>query len=147
MEIPASLKFLLDNQVVLPVLISGTVAYLTIRRDNAAEEDENFIRLKEQYRDLWSKLVGLNHKSLMEQIENVESEEARLLSFQMVEFFYMVWFLNYNKSSRFQKQWDQNLNHVFKHILIQSTFKKHADQFDTEYQIFIQNRYLKKEGQ
>jgi hypothetical protein len=48
------LKYLTENQVIIPVVISCTVAYFTISRDNAAEQDENFIRLKEQYRELWS---------------------------------------------------------------------------------------------
>jgi cell division protein FtsB len=133
------LNQLITNQVILPVIISALVAYFTLRRANASEEDENFIRLKEQFRQLWSEVIDNDKLDLS--VEETKDEITKLHSFQIVEFFYLVWFLNYRRRSPYRKQWNQNLDHAFKHTLIKSTFKKHAKSFDPEYQIFIYNRF------
>jgi hypothetical protein len=138
-------KYLVENQVILPVTITCMVAYLTFRKTDHAKQDENFIRLKDQYRELWSEMVSSDclHKSVKE-VSKKEHKQARLISFQLVEFFFMVWFLNYKKPSRYQKQWDHNLEHVFSYPLMGSTLEKHAKQFDPEYQEFIKSNFIKK---
>jgi hypothetical protein len=141
-QITASANYLLNNQVILPVLIALIISSRSTKRDNRADDDENFIKLKEQYRELWSELVILNHAHLQESIDDVKNERVRLLAFQLVEFFYMVYFLYYAKNSPYREQWEQNMNHIFSQPLIISAFKKHAKVFNKEYQEFIDWRYV-----
>lgn len=131
------LDLLLNNQIIIPTLVSVAVASAIAFRDNNAEEDENFIRMKEQYRHLWSELANLDHGFLKKDVSDVKDEKARLLAFQMTEFFFMVWFLYFRRRSRYRGQWDQNMKHIFSHRLIKSALAKHKKVFDPNYVQFL----------
>ena len=141
-EIKDLLIFLINNQVILPVVISLAVTFVSLKKAAVVEEDENFIRLKEQYRGLWA-LLANDTQSLKKGIDQVP-ETQKLHAFQVVEFFYMVWFLNFKKNSRYRDQWEENMRHIFSHKLIRTTFFKHARIFDPEYQQFVKE-HLKLE--
>jgi hypothetical protein len=122
---------LLNNQALIPAVISVIITYCLMKRDTNAEDDENFIRLKQDFRSLWTELVEIHGEAeLNKAIQHVTDESVRLKSFQLVDLIYMVWALNFKKKSAYKKQWAHNITHVFSKPLIRSAYLKHRSYYE-----------------
>lgn len=85
-----TVESLLSNQVLLPALISVFLTYSFMKRDTDAEADENFIRLKQDFRALWTELVEIHGEAeLNKSIDAVTDERVRLKAFQLVDLVYI----------------------------------------------------------
>lgn len=126
-----SLDFLLKNEVIIPSLIVVLIAVGTQVAQDKANHDENFLMLKFKFNELWSSMAI--DEDLLNSNYQDRNKKDRYKAFQMIEFFNIVWFVHINKKTRYSKEWEHNIAHVFKYPLIQSAFEEIVVQKRTSY--------------
>lgn len=115
-----SFDFIIRSEVIIPSLVVLVLGWITLRYQQRAENDENFINLKFKFTDIWADLAM--EEEILNKEYKLANKKQRFKVFKIIEFFSVVWFLHIRKKSAYSKEWEHNTRHVFKNKIVQTAF-------------------------
>ena len=116
-----SFDFIIRSEVIIPSFVVLILGWITLKYQQRAENDENFITLKFKFTELWAS-VAIDETLLNKDYTTLTKKE-RFKIYAIIEFFSVVWFLHIRKKTPYSSEWDHNTRHVFKYTPIRTAFE------------------------